>query len=190
MTLIGHNHGPSLDGGTAWRTHCWTKARADLLPHLPIEVLRNRVARAKEIGLDYSTYASVRASTGHDVIGFLFSGNALRVHLQQRTLPADRVFKLSAVAECQRIALVSAPLTPQDFARANAAAPLDGAGAAPPHLAGWSRTREAVGQVLTRLNLPRDGVLLIGDATLEREWSEAGRLAGYLAADRFFAAAP
>lgn len=185
---IGHNNGPTLEAGTTWRMQCWTRARADLLPHLPIEVLRNRVARAKEIGLDYRTYASVRAATGHDVIGFLFSSNALRVHRQQRALPSDRITALSKVTDCKRIALVSAPLTPHDFAYANAAAPLDGTGVAPAHLAGWGRTRESIRQVLATLNLPRDGVLLIGDAALEREWSEAGRLAGYIAAERYFPA--
>ncbi len=59
----GHNGGPTLEPGGAWRRHCWRKARADLLPHLPIEVLRTRVRRAGELGLDYRTYASVRAAT-------------------------------------------------------------------------------------------------------------------------------
>ncbi|TMV67455.1 hypothetical protein FGG78_32035, partial [Thioclava sp. BHET1] len=62
----GHNGGPTMEPGFGWRKHCWSKARQDLLPHLPIEILRNRVRRAKELGLEYRTYASVRAATGHD----------------------------------------------------------------------------------------------------------------------------
>lgn len=36
-------------------------------------------------------------------------------------------------------------------------------------------------------HVPGDRVLLIGDTGLEREWCAAGRLAGYLTADRYFA---
>ncbi len=79
MALIGHNGGPGVEDGASWRRHCWAKARADLLPTLPIEVLRGRVRRARELGLEYKTYAGVRASTGHDVVAFLFSSNALRL---------------------------------------------------------------------------------------------------------------
>jgi len=31
----GHNNGPSLEEGAAWRTHCWRQAREALLPTLP-----------------------------------------------------------------------------------------------------------------------------------------------------------
>ena len=37
--------------------------------------------------------------------------------------------------------------------------------------------------------LPAGGMILIGDTTLEREWSVAGRLATYFPADRYFAGA-
>ena len=60
---IGHNNGPTMEAGYTWRKHVWTRARADLLPTLPIEVVRLRVKRAAELGLPYKTYASVRAST-------------------------------------------------------------------------------------------------------------------------------
>ena len=43
MTGIGHNGGPTLEPGFGWRRHCWTAARAGLLPTLPIEVVRLRV---------------------------------------------------------------------------------------------------------------------------------------------------
>ena len=61
---IGHNNGPSMERGFAYRRHLWTKARKDLVPTLPLFVLKMRVNRAKELGLDYTTYAGVRASTG------------------------------------------------------------------------------------------------------------------------------
>ena len=88
--MIGHNKGPSMEGGQAWRAHCWRKARKSLMKTLPIEILRVRVARAAEIGLDYKSYASIRAASGHDVIAFLFSSNALRV-----LVLCDRVSQMS-----------------------------------------------------------------------------------------------
>ncbi len=36
---------------------------------------------------------------------------------------------------------------------------------------------------------PGDAVLMVGDTWLERDWSMAGRLAGYLEAARFFPSA-
>ena len=68
MNRIGHNNGPTMEPGESWRRHAWGRARARLLPVLPIEVVRLRVKRAAEIGLDYRTYASIRAASGHDVI--------------------------------------------------------------------------------------------------------------------------
>ena len=43
--MIGHNGGPSVEPGEAWRRYCWSAARAALLPTLPIEALRTRGAR-------------------------------------------------------------------------------------------------------------------------------------------------
>ncbi len=47
---IGHNGGPTLEPGAGWRRHAWSRARADLLPTLPLEVVRLRVARARNWG--------------------------------------------------------------------------------------------------------------------------------------------
>ncbi|MCE6960237.1 hypothetical protein LAZ40_14510 [Cereibacter sphaeroides] len=179
----GHNRGPALEPGRGWRLHCWTKARADLLPTLPIEILRNRVRRAAELGLDYRTYASVRASTGHDVVAFLFSSNALRVFPGQG-LPADRAARLERLA-AGRIGLAQGRLLP-DALLAAAGGLLEGAHPAPPPFAGWSEQRRRLRTALGRI--PSDQVILVGDAAGEREWAEAARLAGYIAADRYMPA--
>ncbi|MEE9388806.1 MAG: hypothetical protein V3U96_09350 [Paracoccaceae bacterium] len=185
MSQIGHNRGPTIEPGQSWRKHCWTKARRDLLSTLPIEILRGRVKRAREIGLDYTTYASVRASTGRDVIGFLFSSNALRAYKSSPVLPGERLEKLNSIENCARIALVSKPLTPAEMAAANASSPMVWM-TAPGHHDIWRDSRQNILSVLGAENLPADGVLLIGDTALEREWSLAGRLAGYLPAERYF----
>lgn len=178
---IGHNGGPADDAGRSWRRHCWTKARERLLPTLPIEVVRLRVKRAADLGLDYRTYASVRAATGHDVVAFLFSSNALRVWPAAPDLPADRAAKLGALVAVGRVGLACGKLSPEVLARP----PLDAAFAAPEALAGWASQRAALRDALGRL--PPDRVLLVGDHGLERDWCAAGRLAGYVPAERYFA---
>lgn len=182
MSGIGHNGGPSLEGGVSWRKHCWSAARARLLPTLPIEVVRLRVKRAKELGLDYRTYAGVRAATGHDVVAFLFSSNALRVSVLRPAMPDARAMKLAEV-QCERLALAVAPLTAGMVAAANPV--LDGAHPAPFALAGFAEMRDRVRAALGKV--PSDQVLLVGDLGLERDWCAAGRLAGYLPAERYFA---
>lgn len=187
---IGHNGGPTIEGGTSWRRHCWKAAREALLPTLPIEVLRNRVRRAGELGLDYRTYASVRAATGHDVVAFLFSSNALRAlparGVPLAAVPADRSARLEAIRACGRIGLATRPLSPEAL---QAAMPvLDAAHPAPAAFAPFAGTREALHAALRGPSgmLPPDRVILVGDMDLERDWTAAGRLAWYLPAERYF----
>lgn len=179
---IGHNAGPSMDEGAAWRTHCWRQARAALLPTLPIEVVRLRVARAKALGLDYRTYAGVRATTGRDLVAFLFSTNALGLLRATDALPEDRRQRLAAM-EAGRLAAVQPPLDP---ARVLALAPLDAAHRAPASTEGWGATRARLRAILG--TLPPDGVLLVAETPAEREWCAAARLAGVVSGERLFAA--
>ena len=179
---IGHNNGPAFDAGLSWRKHVWTKARADLLPRLPIEVLRQRVKRAQELGLPYKTYASVRASTGRDVIGFLFSSNALRVLRAGQSIPADRTARLVALDNTHRHALSHVgPII---------SVGLDGWNTAPKPFATWPQMAADVGAIIRQHRLPRDGVLVIGETSDERLWAEAAKTAGFLGGDRYFTQQP
>lgn len=187
MSTLGHNKGPTMETGQSWRRHAWSKARKQLLPTLPVEVVRLRVRRAKEIGLDYRTYASIRAASGHDVIAFLFSTNALRLLPPTPALPADRQDKLAALAGVGRVALVRAPLHPETVLRL-ADPHLDHAVAAPRPFATWSETRVAVQAALRNANWSADRVVMVGETFEERDWAQAARLAFYLPAERFFAA--
>lgn len=187
---FGHNCGPTLEPGFDWRRHCWAEARRALLPQLPLEVIRLRVARARSIGLDYTTYATVRASSGCDIVAFLFSSNALRILKAADPLPADRALRLGAIRDCGRIVLAQPPLDPARVLAAIEAQHrlrLEGAAPAPAAMASWREQRRAMLAALAPAKLPSGGVLLIGDTGSEREWSEAGRLAGYLPAPRYFA---
>ncbi len=185
MTVAGpgHNRGPALQAAGGWHLHCWRRARADLVPHLPVEVVRLRVRRAAELGLDYRTYASVRAATGHDVVAFLFSSNALRVIAPGAVLPPDRAGRLRALVACGRQALATAPLAPQALLAATGGL-IDAADPAPYHLAGFGTARRAIRLALG--TVPGDRVLLVGEGALEQDWCAAGGLAGWLPADRYF----
>lgn len=184
LTMIGHNCGPALEEGAAWRRHCWTRAREDLLPHLPVEVVRLRLARAKALGLDYKTYAGLRAQTGRDLVGFLFSANALGLRRSGDHVPAPRLAKVAALA-APRLGLASRPFPPERLCAA--CPPLTGAAPAPQPFAPWAIQRAALRAALGAL--PGAGVVLVGEAPWEAEWCAAGRLAGYIPAARFFAAA-
>lgn len=180
---IGHNHGPEMTG-LAWRTQCWRAARAQLVPTLPIEVVRLRVRRAAELGLPYKTYAGIRATTGHDLVAFLFSSNALRVLRTSRDLRAERAAKLAALSGVARIGLATPPLSAERLA--DLAPTLTASHVAPAHLGSFVEARRRLRAALGAL--PADGVLLVAEPGLEAEWCAAGRLAGFLAADSFFAA--
>ena len=189
---IGHNRGPTMERGYGWRKHCWGQARRDLLPHLPLEVIRGRVRRAREIGLDYATYATVRATTSRDVTAFLFSSNALRLMRETDRLSAERARKLAGIVNCGRALLAHAPLDAERLAAeilADRAIGFDGAGAAPAAFAPWREIRAGVLGVLGPARIASDGVVVVGDTASEREWCAAGRLAGYIAAERYFAPA-
>ena len=180
----GHNGGPTLEAGFAWRRHCWTTARAALLPTLPIEVLRLRLKRAADLGLDYRTYASVRAASGHDVVAILFSSNALRV-VRGGAMPPDRIARLDGLRGVQALGLATAPLAPDRLLHA-ASGTLHASTPAPPALAAFRAIAADLRLALGRL--PGDRAILVGDLALERDWCAAGRLAFYLPAERFFAA--
>lgn len=182
MTQIGHNGGPTMEKGRGWRRYAWTRARAELLPKMPIEVVRRRVKRARELGLDYKAYAGIRAATGRDVIALLFSDNALRLTADAR-MPADRAAHLEAIKHADRLALVHAPQDPEKVLAANPG--LARADSAPGLAATWPEIRARVLEL--KGTLPADGVVVIGETWLERDWCEAARLAGYLPADRYFA---
>lgn len=186
MSYPGHNGGPTMETGASWRTQCWRTARAALLPRLPIEIVRIHVKRAAEIGLDYRTYAGVRAASGHDVVAFLFSTNALRLLREGDRLREADAEKLAAT---KNIA-AQPPLDPGQVQQslAGQGIRIDAATHAPGIALSWSQTRRALDAFLAGARQPRDGVLVIGATAMERDWVAAGRLAGFVPADRYFGA--
>jgi hypothetical protein len=146
---------------------------------MPLEIVRRRVARAAELGLDYKTYAGIRASTGRDVVAFLFSTNALRMERSEMP-PPERVAHLGGLRGCGRIVLAQAPHEAAAVAERLGLA----AEPAPLTLAGWAEARAAI--LAAKGRAPADGVVLVGAAGFERGWADAARLAAFLREDRVF----
>jgi hypothetical protein len=182
MPGIGHNSGQLAEPGHSWRKHVWTRARRDLLPVLPIEVVRLRVKRAAALGLPYKTYAGIRASNGHDLIGFLFSSNALRMLRADQDMPCDRQARLAPL-DCARHGIAHVPVTIAQMERQ----PQIARGFAAPRFAdSWSATRAQFRAMARDLGHPGDRFVLVGDTAIEAEWVAAGNLAGYVPAEVFF----
>ena len=188
--MIGHNGGPSLAPGSSWARYCWTKARAELLPTLPLEVIRIRVARAQKLGLQYSTYATIRATTGRDIVAFLYSSESLRVRPVTLELPEDRSERLRS-QDCDRLLFAARDIAADRVVVrfADQGIPLAGVSPAPNALGTWSQSRAAVRAALDPLKLPGDAVVLVGEGALQKDWAEAGKLAAFLPGDAFFPAA-
>ena len=53
---IGHNAGPPLVQ-SGWHLYAWTRARRQAWKSPPIEVVRRRAKRARELGMTYQQYS-------------------------------------------------------------------------------------------------------------------------------------
>ena len=183
---IGHNGGPSMEGGAGFRRIAWARSRKALMPNnVPLEILRRRVARAAALGLPYRTYASVRAATGEDIAALLFSSNALSLLRPHDALPAQTATRLAALDADRH-----ATLAPRIPAQALEPVPFTSTRPAPEFTAKWAALRAEMQNWLRGQSLPADRVLMVGDTAFEREHATAGHLAAYLPAGRYFAEAP
>ncbi|MDW4497004.1 hypothetical protein R5H30_03345 [Sulfitobacter sp. D35] len=186
---IGHNQGPTLEVGHRWRTFQWRRAREAAMPKtIPLMIVKMRVARARELGMDYKAYAAIRQATGRDILALLFSSNALHVvRAETPKIPLPRTTALDAVQRARKLALVHRPLTPDVFHAANPV--LDGTEAAPLFSDSWTEMRGKLGAFARTERLAGDQVLIIGDTARERDWTVAMQAAGYLDAERYFSPA-
>ena len=188
-SAIGHNGGPPLDPGQRWRAVAWGKARRDLVKALPIEIVRRRVARARDLGLAYPAYAAILMGTGRDIIGFLFTAEAIGLRLERAArVEAAAAKKVAAVRGAQRL-LLGPPVAPADLRAALSGQGIvfDAVGAAPASDAPDAQGRAAIRALLDPLRLPGDSVVMVGARPDERRWAEAARLARFIAAPAYFA---
>lgn len=183
MSGIGHNKGPSLEAGAGFRRVAWTKARTALMPTLPLEIVRLRVKRAERLGLPYKTYATIRAVSGRDIVGFLFSDNAMDMG-RSEVVPAAARIRLDALeGEVLRLGALHGP---KDIARVLAGGGLDGAGRAPGLSDPWRATREGLRDIAREAHVPLDGLVVVAATALEREWSGTAGFGGTIARDVMF----
>ncbi|MEX3014344.1 hypothetical protein [Gymnodinialimonas hymeniacidonis] len=173
--MIGHNGGPSMDAGAGFRRVAWTKARTALLPSLPLEVVRLRVKRAERLGLPYKTYATIRAVSGRDIVGFLFSDNALGMG-RGPAVPQVAQARLNAL-EGKAVRLAAVHL-PKDLTAVLAQGGFETVGRAPGLSAPWRAAREALRGLAREADVPLDGLVVVAATALEREWSATAGFAG------------
>ncbi len=189
---LGHNGGPPLDAAQSWRAHCWSRARKALMGHVPLEMVRMRMRRAQELGLDYPAYASILTGTGRDVVAFLFTTEALGLRLQRSvTLPETTRAKLAALRGCDRLLMTDRDADPDTLARALEESwrlPFAGAARGPGGHAGLPAGRAAIRALLDPLRLPGDAVVMVGTRAEERAWADAARMAKFLPATGYFPA--
>lgn len=189
MGGIGHNGGPTMEPGYGFRKLAWTKARAALLPSLPLEVVRIRVKRAERLGLPYRTYATIRATSGQDIVAFLFSGNALELKVGQAALSAPVAARVAALGgAADRLAAIYAPTVP---AAVLAAHPdhFEAAGPAPAFTTPWREARDRLRGLLAERRLPADAVVLVAATGIERGWGAVAGFGGVLDRDVIFSGA-
>lgn len=186
---IGHNQGPPLDQNTGFRRIAWKKARTELMPRLPLEVVKRRVKRATELGLAYPDYASILLGTGRDIVGFLFTCDALGMRLSRSVaLPSQVKKKLLSIERVDAM-LAAENNRPDSIVELLAVE-------TPIHFTGVTRLPEpeatgdtgkaAIRAALDPLKLPGDAVVMVGTQTHERSWADAARLARFIPAERYF----
>jgi len=133
------------------------------------------MTRAKELGMDYKTYAKVRQASGQDILALLFSSNALRIIGHGAKMPDAEDAVLNSVRNARKLSLVYPPNTPQSVLRENRN--LNAADIAPNFTDSWSNMRQKVSRLIHEQSLPSGAVLVIGDAPLEQEWPTAAKAA-------------
>lgn len=187
---IGHNKGPSLEAGRGFRKFAWKKARTELMPRLPLEVVRRRVARARALGLDYPQYASILLGTGRDIVAFLFTSEAIGLRVEKGlVLPDLERQKLAAITGCDRLLMTPAgtdPIRVDELLRSRQNLVFGGIGTAPLDAASLRAGRGAIRAILDPLKLAGDQVVMIGTQVPERGWADAAKLARFLPAERYF----
>lgn len=62
---IGHNQGPPGSLAGSWTGYCWTRAKRQAAGNPPVEMIRIRARRAKELGLTYAQYAAILRDRGY-----------------------------------------------------------------------------------------------------------------------------
>ena len=93
-----------------------------------------------------------------------------------------RAGKLDALCDATCLTLVHPPHEPGNIAALNAS--IYAAGLAPEWTAPWRERRDRV--LALKGTIPADGLVVVGETWMERDWCIGAKLAGYLPSDRYF----
>ena len=102
-------------------------------------------------------------------------------HGGSRIAPAQAA-KLARLRDASCLALAHAPHVPERLTDENPV--ILRADRAPTLDTTWAEMRQAIRDL--KQTIPADGLVVVGETWLEREWCAAAQLAGYLSADRYF----
>ena len=185
---IGHNRPP---GATGWQKHCWTKARKALVgERLPLEMIKVRMARARELGLSFPQYRSILLGGGRDITAFLFTAEGLHLRLaRELEVPAAVRTKLAQIKRCDLLALSPSGEVPEAFRSELAmvtGATIADAAAAPEAHYSWQAQRHAVRDLLNANSVPSSCVVMIGHGDAQQGWAQAAQLVRYLPRTEYF----
>ncbi|MEM9735409.1 MAG: hypothetical protein AAF908_02245, partial [Pseudomonadota bacterium] len=133
----------------------------------------------------YPAYASILLGSGRDIVGFLFTAEAIGLRLQRGEIDAGAGLKLQSLTEVKRFLMTAAEQNPIAVGEVLALHRIEmaGMGAVPERDAD---AFPAIRAILDPAKLPGDAVVMIGTAARERDWAEAARLAKFLPASAYF----
>ena len=107
---IGHNQGPPLHPASGWGGFCWRKAHRSAWRTPPIEVVRRRCKRARDLGLSYRDYTAIALDRGTSARALLFDLGGTLVRVDNNKIRTDRegriwplpgvIEKLSRLRDC------------------------------------------------------------------------------------------
>lgn len=169
---IGHNNGPPM--ATRWGVHCWRRAQARAWQPPGPEVVRLRLRRAAELGLDYRQLAAILMEAGRSPTAIVFTLEALLA-----PGAAERLRDLD------RPRLLAVGVDGDGDGRADDAPPLAG-------LHGWRLAGDRAGlapailELLAAHGVPPSAAILVGAAEADRDLVVRARLAAFLHADAYF----
>lgn len=154
-------------------------------------MVRTRIKRARDLGLEYPQYASILLGSGRDVVGFLFTVDGLQLRLRKwLEMPESVQEKMQGL---ERVSLMGFAPSGEDADAFRcevsdvAGVPFVGAAPEAEGPLGWSAARAAVRAVLDPLKLPSDAVVMIRTRDHEAQMAEAAKMARFIASDAYFA---
>lgn len=192
-TAAGHNQGPPLYPATSWRLYAWRKAHKAAWKTPPLEVVRLRMKRARAMGLDYRTYASLLLDRGCSPEALVFSlggtllatdDGGISINDSGRVAPRPGVFeKLSLLERC-RIFIVADEL--------NAAMAIGQLGALCGNvvtafrICEKARRAEAILSLTHKHKISPSACVMIGEDEPERQAAQAAGLGCFIPAAAYF----